>query len=224
MQSKVKLTKRQVKEDKFTTFMLTARERFEENWQFYAIGLVVLLLAVSAVAYYFNNMAAREAEAGDKFARAFLDHQNGDEQIAILGFTQIIEEYGTSAPAGNATYLLGEINLNSRNYGDSKAYFEQYLQNFTDNPLYRGAAHAGIAAVLENQGNYAEAAAAFDRASLEYPDGPLDGDYVFGAMRNFLQTGEVESAQAHLDILKEKYPNTIHTRRAIRLFAEKGNI
>lgn len=219
----MKLTKRQVKEDRFTTFMLTSKERFQESWQFYVVGIVVVLLVVSAVAYYFNSRAARTAEAADKFARALLDYQNGDDQIAILGFNQILDEYGTTPSAGNATYLLGQINLGNRNYDEAVRYLEMYLTKY-DDPLNRGAALAGIATAEEDRGNYAAAAAAFVSASEEYPGGPLQADYELGALRNFLQLGEVDSAEARLNILKEYHAGTPYTQKAIRLFSEKGNI
>ena len=222
MQSKVKLTKRQVKEDRFTTFMLSSKDQFQENWQFYVVGIVVVVLVVSAVAYYFNSRSAKEAEGTERFARAMLDYQNGDKQVALLGFSQILEEYGSTAVAEQATYLLGNINLSDHNYEEAVRYFEMFLSEDKSKPFKRAAALAGLASAYENQGNYADAAGAFIRASEEFPGGPLHPDYELGAVRNFLEIGDVESAEIHLDVLKEKYEGSEYCNRAIRLFAEKG--
>ena len=63
MQTKVKLTKRQLKEDKFTTFMLTAKDRLQENWQFYVIALLAIVLVVVGGVYFLNQGKARQQEA-----------------------------------------------------------------------------------------------------------------------------------------------------------------
>lgn len=223
MQSKVKLTKRQIKEDKFTTFMLGARRQFQENWQFYAAGVLGLLLIIFAVSWYINDRAAHQAEAEAKFARAVMDYQAGDNQVALLGFDQLLNEYGSTDVAEQATYLLGNIHLSNKNYEDAIHYFEIYLERYPDDLLNRAAAQAGIAAAQEDLGNYAEAAEAFAKASEMHPEGPLAADYELGALRNFLNVGDLEAAEAHYNTIAEKYADTNPGRSAIILYNEKGH-
>ncbi len=221
MQSKVKLTKREIKEDKFTTFMLTAKDQFQQNWQFYVIGIVVVILLVAAVSYYFSSQSTKGEEASARFARAMLDYQNGNDQIAILGFTEVIDDYGGAAVCEQAVYLVGKINLDTRNYSEAIRYFQMYLDKYKADRISRAAALAGIAVASENQGNNAEAAASFVRASEEYPEGPMAADYELGAVRNFLEVGDAESAEARLAVLKKEHADDENTNRAIRLYTEK---
>jgi TolA-binding protein len=223
MQSKVKLTKRQIKEDKFTTFMLSARSRFQDNWQFYVVGVVVVILIAASVNWYMGDVASKQEEAEAKFARAVLDYQSGDNQVALLGFDQLLNEYGSTDVAEQATYLLGKIHLANKNYEDAIRYFEIYLERYRNDQLNRAAAQAGVAAAQEDLGNSAEAAAAFAAAVEMYPDGPLAADYEFGAVRNYLTVGDMEAARAHYEVIAEKYANTDPGRSAIRLFGEKGH-
>ena len=64
MQSKMKLTKRQVKEDRFTTFMLTSKDKlqgeFEDNWQYYVIGFAVVVVLIWALAWQFDRQSAKD--------------------------------------------------------------------------------------------------------------------------------------------------------------------
>ncbi len=223
MQSKVKLTKRQIKEDRFTTFMLNARSRFQENWQYYVAGAVVVLLLAFAANWYVGDIAAKQEEAEAKFARAVLDYQSGDNQVALLGFDQLLNEYGSTDVAEQATYLLGKIHLANKNYEDAIRYFEIYLGRYQDDPLNRAAVQAGIASAQEDLGNYAEAAQAFAAAAEIYPDGPLVADYEFGAVRNYLNVGDMEAAEAHYNAITEKHADTDAGKSAIRLFSEKGH-
>lgn len=225
MQSKVKLTKRQMKEDKFTTFMLTSKDKFqselEDKWQYYVIGLVVVVVLIAATVWHFDRQAVRGLEAAQAYARAVMSYQAGDEQVAILEFNQVLEDYGSSDVAASATFLLGNLNLSTRNYVEASRHYQAYLDGFAGNPLNRAASYSGMAAAQENQGQYIEAAATFMLAVGEYPGGPLEPDYELGAIRNYLASGNIESAEVRLANLEENYVGTEWAKRASRLISEK---
>jgi len=221
MQSKVKLTKRQVKEDKFTTFMLTTKDQIAENWQFYVIGLVAVVVAVAALTWYMSSRKSGEQAAAAKFSEASLEYQSGNNQVAILGLSQIIDDYGGSTSAESATYLLATIHLNTRNFAEAIRYFEKYLADYADNKLNRAASYAGIATAYEGQGDFTQAAQYFVKAVEEFPGGPLEADYELGAVRNYIALGDFDSAGARLKNLEAKYLGSEAARRAARLLAEK---
>lgn len=220
MYDKVKLTKRQIKEDKFTAFMLNARTWFTENWQLSVIAVAAVILVAVAGVYYSQAQVAKSEEAADRFARALMDYRNGNNQVAIMGFSQIVDEYSSDKAAEQAIFLLGKLNFTTRNYEEATRYFEMYLSKYRDNSLTRAASQAGIAACQEEQASFADAAIRFQRAFDEYPDGPLGGDYLSGAMRNNLKTGELEKAAANLDSMKVRYEGSDLVNRASRNFTE----
>ena len=222
MYNKVKLTKRQIKEDKFTTFMLTYKQHVQENWQYIVIGLIVIVLAVVGVVYYFNSQSAKAVESKEQFSRALQEYRSGNNQVAIMSFSQILENYGGESVAEHSTFLCGKINLEMRNYPEAVRYFEMYLAKYKDNPLNRAAVLAGLGSCNEYEGKYQEAAGKFVEAYHEYPDGPLSGDYLSSAVRNYLSIKDIENARAYLDIIEEDFRNTEVANRTIRLFAEKN--
>ncbi len=222
MQSKVKLTKRQIKEDKFTAFMLTSKDRLVENWQMYVIGISVVILAVVAVFYFIGARKSGHLEAGQKLAEAIMNYRSGNNQVAILGLNQIVEDYGGDDAAEQATFLLGKINFETKNYPEAIRYYDMYLSNYHDSKLDRAAALAGIGACQMNQGNYTEASSRYVAAIDEYPDGPLVEDYNLEALRADLLQGDMEKAKARLAIITDKFKGTQSANRAQQLFAEKG--
>jgi len=222
MQGKVKLSKRQIKEDKFTTFVLTSKQQLSENWQFLVIGVVIVALAIFAVGYYFNSRTSWQSEGSDMFARAMMEYRSGDRQVAITTFEQILVDYGSHTVAEEARFLLGSVNFEMRNYAEATRYWEEFLAKHKANKLRRAAALAGVASCLENQGDNAAAAAKYDEALQEFPSGPLNAYYHESAMRNFLLAGDIDSARQQLDELKELVPDTDLYRRAARSFAEKA--
>lgn len=222
MYEKVRLTKRQIKEDKFTAFMLNARSWFINNWQLAVIGVAAVILVAVAGFYYSQSQAAKADEAATRFSRALLDYRNGNNQVAIMGFSQIVDDYSSDQAAEQATFLLGKVNYKIRNYEEASRYFEMYLAKYRDNKLSRAAAQAGIASCLEEQAAFVEAAERFQQAFDEYPEGPLGGDYLAGALRNNLKTGALEAAAVNLDTIKVRYEGSDLVDRSIRSLAENN--
>ncbi len=222
MYGKTKLTKRQIKEDKFTVFMLSAKQQFLDNWQYLVIGVVAVVLVVVGVVYYFNAQEAKQAEAAGRLAQAYQDYARGNNQVAIMALNQVIEEYGASEMAEQATFMLGSINEQTRNYPEAIRYYEMYLSKYQESSLNRAAARAGIATCLENQGQPEEAAQNFVSAFEEYPDGPLNGDYRLSAMRNYLAVGDLDRARTQLEFIEQNFSGTSLADRAVRLFSEKS--
>jgi len=222
MRGKVKLTRRQIKEDKFATFMLTAKDRFEQNWQYYIIAAVAIVLAVVAVVYYFNSSQSAREEAGRKYAEALASSNSGNSQVAILTLTQIVDQDADAVTTRQAVFMLGRLNLESRNYPEAIRFFEQYASKYRGDKLMYAAALAGLGACAENQGQFGDAAAKYSQAAEAYPGGPSEGDYLTSSMRGYLLAGDMEKARTRLTTIREKFKTTELAQRAERLFAEKG--
>ncbi|MEK7775042.1 MAG: tetratricopeptide repeat protein [Candidatus Zixiibacteriota bacterium] len=218
---KVKISKRQLKEDQFTSFMLTARHQVLEYWQFIVIGLVVLVLLIVGVVYFFNAQTAKKSEASEKLSAALLDYRSGSMTTAIAALNAVVTDYGSEPSAEFATFLLGNANLRIRNYSEATRFFEMYLAKYKGDSFHRASAQSGIAAAAENQGDFAKAADAFESAYNEEKEGAQAGDFLSGAVRNHLAAGNIDRARSFLDILKKDFEGTDLTKRTIRLFAEK---
>ena len=222
MYEKVKLTKRQIKEDHFTAFMLNFKHVLQGNWQYFAIGAVVIVLAVVGIFYYVNSVKDKDLLAATQLAQATMQYRQGNSQVAILSLADILTKYGGTGYAEQATFMLGRVNLETRNYEESKLYFEKYLEQYKDNALNRAASMAGLGVTFENQGKYTEAAEMYSKAVADYPESAILPDLHFGAMRNYLLAGQKDKAKEHFDIINEKFPGTEMAVNAARLFYEKS--
>ncbi len=222
MQQKVKLTRRQIKEDKFTTFMLTTKSQILENWQFFVIGIVALALVITAVIYFVNSQVSAGQEGSVKLANAMGSFRNGNTQLAIVGLNEVVDDYSGSPAAEQATFMLGKLNFDQRNYAESIRFYEMYLSKYKDSPLRRAASEAGIGAAHENLGEYDQAMKAYLKAYQEYPDGPMAGQYELSAMRMAIKTGDTGTARQELKSIKENYFGTDTYTQAVRIFYEAG--
>lgn len=220
MHGKVKLTKREIKEDKFATFMLTTKDQLTENWQYAAIGVAAVILVVAAIVYYFSNRSSANIEVAEKLATAQMDYRSGNTQVAIMSLTQIADEAG-GATARQAKFLLGKVNFDSKNYPEAIRYWEQFLAQYSDDPFFKSSALGGIATSYENQGQFDQAAGKFVEAADAFKTGPSAAEYLFGAMRCYLLAGDKAKAQTYLDRIRAEWPGTSLETRALRYHAEK---
>ncbi len=219
MYQKVKLSKRQIKEDKFTAFMLKSKGWFEDNWQFVAIGVIVLIVAAVGMSYYVSSQQAGQQEAAAALARAMGDYAGGNIQLARSSLEGLVEEYGGDV-AQKAMFMLGKVSYQTRNYQQAIDWWQKYASKYRKDKFYLSAALAGIAACHEDQARFNEAAAKFEEAYQAFPDGPLAADYLLGAMRNYLLDGQAGRAYAKLEIISQEHRGTTVAQDATRLFYE----
>ncbi|MBI4720184.1 MAG: tetratricopeptide repeat protein [Chitinivibrionia bacterium] len=170
--------------------------------------------------YARSRETSREAAAA-QFARALLDYRQGNNQVASMAMQGILDEHDGTDVAEQATFLLGKLSLRQRNYPEAVRYFELYLSQYRDDKLMRAASHAGIAGALENQGQFADAAARYVQAIDEFSDGPLTGDYQLAALRCYVELNDGEKARGLLTELQDKFKGTELANRAARIFGEK---
>ena len=223
MHGKVKLSKREIKEDKFATFILTAKDQFMESWQYAVIGIVVVILAVAGMVYWMNSRQSSKEEAGIKLSAAMADYQRNNLQVAQLSLQQIVDNYSGDA-AEQAAFLLGKVNLESKNYAEATSRFEKYLSSYSGNKLLRAASIAGIGGCLEGEGKYAEAAAKYLEAAKEYPGGPQEEDFQISSLRNYLDANDFAAAKSRLDELKKTFKGSGKVYRAEIMFGEKNPV
>lgn len=220
MHSRVKLSKRQIKEDKFATFMLTSRAKVMDNWQYYALGVAAVIVVIVAIVYFANAQQAKSGQAAAQFAQATNEYRAGNNQVAMMSFQQLIENYSGTDQADRARFLLGRINYEMRNYDEAIASWQEFLAKERGDILSRSAAYAGIASAHENKGDFSAAVQNFELAVKEYPEGPLVGDYRLGIMRNQLLLNDFDAAREQLDIIVERWEDTQLAQRAKLLYAE----
>lgn len=223
MYNKVKLTRRQIKEDKFATFIFSSKQQIQENWQFFVIGLIVIVLMVVGINYYLSSKSSADLDAATRYSSAYSNYNQGNKLLAITSFTQILSDFPGTKVAQQSTYMLGKANLDNRNYTEAARYFQMYVDKYSDDPLYKAGSLAGLAACSELQGEFAPAAQKYLTAYKSDESGPLAGDYLASAMRNFLAAGEIDQASVQLDIIKKKYANTDLARNAELQFFEISN-
>jgi tetratricopeptide (TPR) repeat protein len=124
----------------------------------------------------------------------------------IHGLQYVADEWG-GTPAGkvaalflgNSHMALGELDKAVKPYETATG---------SDSPLVRAAAHAGLAAVKEEQKKYEDAAKEFETAASEDRSELNTAEYLLGAARNYEQAGKKNEAVELYRRIATQYPNS----------------
>ncbi|UCD94716.1 MAG: tetratricopeptide repeat protein [Candidatus Zixiibacteriota bacterium] len=216
MGTKIKITKRQMKEDKFTTFMLRARDEFLGRWQVIAISAAIVIVAIVATVYFLNLQQSRQLEADNRLTKALAELRRANYQVAILELGSIADDYGGRA-AGTALFNLANAHYESKNYDEAITNYQKFIDNYDLGKLMTVSAIGGIAACLENKQEFLAAGDKYHEAVQFDPDSPLAPDFYLGAIRSLVAAGDKDKAEQLLSELKDKFPDSEQARTATRL-------
>jgi len=186
-------------------------ETFVKKYQKILSAIVIAALVIVFGALAFNKwvaIPAQEEAKGQMFPAEYLLAQgqyetalNGDGNI--LGFAQIIDEYG--AKAGAATYLYAGIcAYKMEDYEAAVNYFKKYDGN---EPILKGKAFAALGDSYSNLEKYDEAISAYKKAAA-VDDNIYRAGYLFKEAGVCEKIGKETKALELYKEIKTKYPQT----------------
>ena len=204
MRKKVKITKQEMKEDKFTTFILLAKDYIMERWVYFAGGLVLVFAVIIGITFMQSSLTEREAEAVEILGRARAQMAQKSYQLAIVDFKLVVDDFGSTDHAEKAQFDLGNAHFASNNFEMAREAFQDYLDKYKGDKYFSTSAMAGIAACMAATGDVAGAADKYREAADMYPNFEPAGEYYLQAMQLYIKSGNLASAKViYATILKE---------------------
>lgn len=187
----------------------------------WAVIAACFVLAAAGFAYYHYAYLPKKSEA---LAQMFKAEQafraenydlalNGDGNV--LGFEQIISEYGSKA--GKAVYMYAAIcQLKAGNPDEALKYINKYSAG--DDQIMAGRAEALKGDAYADKGDYAKAARCFVKAA-EISDNVFSAGYLLKAGQAYEAAGENAKALEAYNEIKDKYSNSIEAYDILRYIA-----
>ncbi len=216
MGTNIKITKQQIKEDKFTKAMLLTRDWILDNWKALALAAAAVIIIIVAVVIYTGMQSGRSEEAGSRLTQAISQFRTQNYQAAIIELGDIADKYSGDV-AASALFYLAEAHYASRNYDEALANYTKYADKYHRHDLTLASALAGIAACLENKADYKAAAEKYFDTYQKYPESPNAPDYLLGAVRCHINLGDGSRVGEILDLLKKDYGTTDQYKNAVML-------
>ena len=181
---------------------------FSSNKKAILIAIAVIVVACAGIFLYhkFGYMPAREEALGQLYP-AESNFRNGEYELAlngdgnVLGFSQIIENYGHKA--GKAAFLYAGIcELNLGNWNEAISYLNKY--NGTDK-IMKARALACIGDAYTGLNDYAKAVKYFEKAASVI-DNAFAATYLLKAGITYEALGDYSSAVKAYETIREQYP------------------
>lgn len=206
-------------DDKLLTTYYNARDYFETHKKNIYIGLTVLVVVIAGVILYFNKKSANEDNAAVALSKVqnaydmqdFKTAMNGDSLGSFKGLVYIVNEYGSTPSGELAKILLANCYYYSKDYGNAERLYKDYGGN---NEILKAAALAGVAAVLETNGNFPDAAKQYEKAADVNKEIANNDEYLYYAIRNYSKANDQENVKRVIKELKADYPKSQYVAQA----------
>jgi outer membrane protein assembly factor BamD (BamD/ComL family) len=208
MRHNVKITKQDMKHDKFTEFVFRTKDYVVQNWLFVLGGVVAAVIIAAAVIFFTSQASKKQEEAAELFNKAMQSMRSQNYQLAIIDFKNVMESYGSTSYAADAAFNLGNAYFEAKNYAEAQDAFQAYLKEYNGGKFHKVSAVAGIAACLESDGKWLEAAEKYKEAAEMFPESRLAGQYYLAAMRNYARGGDMTHAKDMYVIIDEDFSGT----------------
>ena len=210
-----RITKKQLKEDKFITYSVKARDWVEENSKFVFGGLVAVVVIVAALFIFMNSRKSAEAQASVDLASAMRVYESKDYSNSVTLLTNIVNAGGGTKSGKLARFYLAQSLYNTQEYAAAQEHFRKFASSFRGDNYLRTAALAGEAACLEQQDQFSQAAAKFAGIAKKYPDGPFVARYLLRAARCYTKAGNSEQAKLIYQQIIDEYPDSQEKNDAV---------
>ena len=204
LKPKKKMSKQDLKEDKFVKFSLQAKSYLDENYQKlsrYVLGAAGLALIF--LFFYYNSQQNAE-QANSQLGIAQIEFANGNLTNSQERLVRLIEEYGSTGAAEQGMFLLANIYYQQKKYDDARRYFEQFIDAYSGSNILLSSGYAGLAACEEINKNYTRAAELYEQAGEMTPDFPESDNHYFMAGLCYKKAGDWEkSKKIFADLAKD---------------------
>lgn len=171
-------------------------------------GIVVIGLAVLCWQRFY--LTPKKAEAAQQLFPAETLYRAGDYEGAllgdgnVLGFEQIISEYGSKA--GKAVYMYAGISsLLLGNYDNAVHYLKKYNGN---DPILAARALSSLGDAYCGLEDYTSALSCYEKAAAKV-DNMYAASYLLKAGVTCETLGDSEKALAFYKEIKDQYPNSV---------------
>jgi TolA-binding protein len=115
---------------------------------------------------------------------------------------------------------LAKIALQRGNPEEAEAIFREYTHNCNIDKYINNAALAGLAASIEAQNRFSEAAEIYISIPRKYPKHYFCPEAVYQAARCYLWAGQKDKAIEACQMLQRQYPTSTLRSKAVRMLAQ----
>lgn len=203
LKPKKKISKKELKEDKFVKFTLQAKTYLDENSKqvFYMVSGILAVILLIIIFVYVHNTNVEEARG--QLGIAQVEYSNLNYDKAIKRLEKLIDNYSGTNEADQGMFLLANVLYQKERYDESKNYFEQFIDSYSGSDILLASGIAGLAACYEKEKMFLNAAESYAQAATTAPDFVEADNYLYLSGICFNKAGNTEKAIEKFEFLVE---------------------
>lgn len=213
LEKRKKITKKQIKEDKLVTLYYTVKNFIFAYQAKLLIGIAAVALVVVAGILFANKSMNDNKKAAGLLSKAiplfestaYKEAIDGQPSSNTTGLKTIVDQYGSTENGETAKIYLGNAYLLLGKSDDAYKAFDSYSGS---NPLFKAAALAGKAGILETRKEFEKAADLYNNAAKISKTNPANAEFFLRAGIALLSAGKKEEAKAVFETIKKDYKNS----------------
>jgi outer membrane protein assembly factor BamD (BamD/ComL family) len=215
-----RITKKEMKEDKLVTTAFKLQEWVQQHLNQVLMVAGGVVLAAIMVYFFFSSKAGRNQKAAELFSQATFEFQSGNANQAITDLNTVMEKYGGTKTASQATFYLATAYFYAKDYAKAQATFRRFLDKYKENPLLLASAQAGIAECQVENKEFQSAGDNFVKAVSIKPDNFMAPQYLLSAGQAYLKANQKDKAREVFKKLIGQYPDSKEVYQAKEQLAE----
>jgi tetratricopeptide (TPR) repeat protein len=204
---KHRVSKRDLKEDRFQVFVEKSLEFYYHDRQRVWIGAAAAVaVIVIAILLLQSRGTGVNSQAEVAFTQAIGIYSSNNLQQAEPAFKDVAARFGRDFVGAKAHFYLGNIYFNTNRAAEAKKEFEIFLGRVKNDPLLSPAAQLGIGNCEEQAGDNLAAAKSYEAVRTRWPKSPLVYDAQMAAGRAYRNANAYDKAKAVYDELLKGKP------------------
>ncbi len=203
LKPKKKLTKHELKEDKFVKTTLQVKNYVDQNYKQVMTVVLSVFAGIVLLIVYGQFSGESEKEAQGQLGIAQIEYNNENFDKARTRLQRLIENFGNTDEAEQGRLILANIYYNEQDYENAERYFREFTDSYSGSDILLASGYAGLAACLEVKKEFEEAAKLYEKASKQAPDYTESDNYAYLSGLCYNKAGDTDAARRIFEHLKE---------------------
>ncbi len=223
LKPKKRLTRREIKEDKFVTTYAKVTKYLEEHNKL-VIGACAAVVVIILATYLMRaGRSAAEGKAAVELARGAAAYERLDLTAATDILRTAVEDYGGTKNGALALLHLGNVLYDKGEFSEARKCFAKAARKLRGIEFLAAAASAAVGQCFEQEQDYLQAARRYGEVAKGHAKDPYAPKYFLDAARCYALAGRKEQAEQLLKLLLDKYPDSQErTQAQLLLGAVRG--
>jgi TolA-binding protein len=215
-----RITKAQMKQDRFMSVTLQSGEYIQKHKNQFIIGAAAVVALILIVIFINYNNKGKNADAVEMLGKAQLAAAMQQSALAVTDYRNIIEQYGSTKVADKACYYLAELYFQQKNYDTASIYFNMFIDKYGKDKMLLASAYGAAGACAEQKQDFTKAGEMFFKGGQTAESELQSPDMFMASGRNYAAAGKLDEAKNAYQQIIDKYKRSANFSNARKKLAE----